>query len=117
MPLFNIPDIRLFWSEDSRFLDQFKKGKIVKFKPFSKYPICYKDVAFWIKDPANFSENDVFQIVREIGGDLIEKMTCIDTYDDKKNNRLSKCFRISYRSLERTLHNEEIDEIQFKIRE
>lgn len=28
MRLFKIPDVRLFWSKDKRFLDQFKKGQI-----------------------------------------------------------------------------------------
>lgn len=36
MKLFNIPDVRLFWSNDPRFLEQFKEGQIIKFKPFSK---------------------------------------------------------------------------------
>jgi len=49
MLLFGIPDIRLFWSQDPRFLGQFKGGRINKFESFSKYPACYKDVAFWIK--------------------------------------------------------------------
>lgn len=38
MKLFDIPDVRLFWSKDPRFLDQFKEGEITKFKPFSKVP-------------------------------------------------------------------------------
>jgi phenylalanyl-tRNA synthetase alpha chain len=65
MVLFDIPDIRLFWSSDARFLGQFaphadellkigKNGKKphqftnIKFSPFSKYPGCYKDVSFWL---------------------------------------------------------------------
>lgn len=32
MKLFKIPDVRLFWSEDQRFISQFKKGKINEFK-------------------------------------------------------------------------------------
>ena len=48
MLLFGIPDIRLFWSTDARFLSQFQEGKITRYEPFSKYPACYKDVAFWV---------------------------------------------------------------------
>ena len=48
MVLFNIPDIRLFWSQDERFLSQFKSGKITQFQSYSKYPPCYKDMSFWL---------------------------------------------------------------------
>ncbi|PUU76062.1 hypothetical protein B9Z19DRAFT_1066950 [Tuber borchii] len=43
---FEIPDTRLLWSLDQRFLEQFKEGKISRFVPLSKFPPCYKDVAF-----------------------------------------------------------------------
>ena len=58
MKLFEIDDIRLFWSEDLRFLNQFKAGEISKFKPYSKYPACYKDIAFWLSDAETYSENN-----------------------------------------------------------
>lgn len=41
----------------------------------------------------------------------------IDVFHNKKLGKVSRCFRISYRSLERTLTNEEIDDIQFRIRD
>src|SRR5437773_1978168 len=47
MLLFSIPDIRLFWSQDPRFLSQFSTSSptsITRFTPFSKHPSCYKDV-------------------------------------------------------------------------
>ena len=49
MKLFDIPDIRLFWSQDQRVTSQFKAGEISKFKPFSKYPSCFKDISFWVQ--------------------------------------------------------------------
>lgn len=68
MVLFDIPDIRLFWSEDERFISQFKDGKVTKFQPYSKFPLCYKDVSFWLpKHPSNeeidaFHPNDVYEV-------------------------------------------------------
>ena len=39
------------------------------------------------------------------------------TYEDKKSGRTAKGYRISFRSLERTLENAEITKYQMKIRE
>lgn len=61
MVLFSIPDIRLFWSEDERFTSQFKAGKIVKFNSYSKYPLCYKDVSFWLPE-TGLHPNDVYEV-------------------------------------------------------
>jgi phenylalanyl-tRNA synthetase alpha chain len=78
MKLFEIPDVRLFWSQDQRFLEQFVAGEISKFKPFSKYPACTKDVSMWIPEIENFAENDFYEIIRNIAGDLIEKVELVD---------------------------------------
>lgn len=72
MVLFSIPDIRLFWSADSRFLSQFTQGKITAFQPYSKYPSCFKDVSFWIAQGNSIHENDFCDVVRDIAGDLVE---------------------------------------------
>ena len=64
MVLYNIPDIRLFWSNDKRFLKQFKRDQPTDFKPFSNYPPCLKDVAFWL--PEHFHENDFYDAVRNV---------------------------------------------------
>ncbi|KAJ5666032.1 uncharacterized protein N7477_008480 [Penicillium maclennaniae] len=118
MLLFNIPDIRLFWSRDERFLSQFRAGEITRFKPFSKHPASYKDVAFCAAGGAvPFHENDVMEVVRGIGGDLVEDVTLIDEFTHPKTGRKSMCYRINYRSLERTLTNEETNEMHNKVRE
>ncbi|TKA53140.1 hypothetical protein B0A49_11253 [Cryomyces minteri] len=176
MLLFEIPDIRLFWSRDPRFLDQFRErvdGKITRFKEFSKYPPAPRDVAFWLPrstpaartpdstnephsapNPAGglapesasnapssstttnspsasvsstsdpppapassstatttyppFHENDLTELVRAIAGDLAESVTLIDAFAHPKTGRQSRCYRIVYRRLERTLTSEEV---------
>ncbi|XP_076903546.1 phenylalanine--tRNA ligase, chloroplastic/mitochondrial-like [Bidens hawaiensis] len=115
MVLFDIPDIRLFWSTDKRFTSQFTKGQLgIKFKPFSKYPPCYKDMSFWIND--SFTENNLCEIVRGVAGDLAEEVQLIDNFTNKKG-KTSHCYRITYRSMERSLTDEEINELQWNVRD
>ncbi|KAL5051494.1 hypothetical protein BDW71DRAFT_193821 [Aspergillus fruticulosus] len=128
MLLFNIPDIRLFWSKDERFLSQFKAGQITRFEPFSKYPACYKDVAFWLPSAAASGgsaaggavpvhENDIMEIVRGVSGSLVEDVKLIDEFTHPKTSRKSLCYRINYRSLERTLTNEETNNLHEAVRQ
>lgn len=112
MKLFEIPDIRLFWSEDERFLSQFKPGQVTKFQSYSKHPTCYKDIALWARP--GYDVKDLMEIVRRVAGDLVENVKEIDTFE--KNGRKSFCYRILYRSMERSLANEEVDRLQEEIR-
>lgn len=52
--------------------------------------------------------------MRELGGDLIESVNVIDRF--KKQDKVSLAYRIIYRSNDRTLLNEEINQIQYGIR-
>ncbi|KAI7897567.1 phenylalanyl-tRNA synthetase [Cokeromyces recurvatus] len=115
MVLFGIPDIRLFWTEDERFINQFEPGKINKFMPFSKYPPCIKDISFWISEN-KWHENDFCELVRGVAGDLVETVELIDDFTHPKTNRRSLCYRINYRSMDRNVTNEEINIIQENVR-
>ena len=82
MILFQIPDIRLFWSNDPRFLNQFKPDQITPFKPYSRYPGTSRDVSFWLPFTASsegtrFHPNDFCDLVREVAGDLAEEVTLV----------------------------------------
>ncbi|CAM9101391.1 unnamed protein product [Choristocarpus tenellus] len=119
MVLFSIPDIRLFWSDDERFTSQFKAGTISQFTPYSKYPPCFKDVSFWLPREAErtFHNNDMFEVVRDVAGDLVEEVQLVDTFVHPKTQRQSNCFRITYRSMSRSLTNEEVDKLQERVRQ
>lgn len=117
MVLFSIPDIRLFWSEDKRFLNQFANasGTLMTFKPYSKYPPCHKDISFWV--PAQFHENDLFETVRDVAGDLVEDVACIDNFTHPKTKRESRCYRVNYRSMDRNLENEHVNALHADVLE
>ncbi|XP_041669708.1 phenylalanine--tRNA ligase, mitochondrial [Cheilinus undulatus] len=118
MVLYGIPDIRLFWSQDERFLKQFRVqniGQPVCFQALSKYPPLHNDISFWLPESKesedgqeNFTENDFYDLVRSIGGDLVEKVTLVDDFTHPKTGRRSQCYRIIYRHMERTLTQQEV---------
>lgn len=123
MVLYDIPDIRLFWSRDSGFLNQFRAddfGKRIKYRPISQYPQCTNDISFWLaKEQAGddqFSANDFYDLVREEAGDVAEQVTLIDRFQHPKTGRTSLCFRIVYRHMERTLRQTEVNEIHDRIK-
>jgi phenylalanyl-tRNA synthetase alpha chain len=125
MVLFQIPDIRLFWTDDERFHKQFASGEIAPFEHYSKYPPCNKDMSFWINSDSTCSDtgssayhvNDLNELVRDVAGDLVEQVSLIDDFVHPNTGRTSHCYRISYRSMDRNLTNQEIDSLQERVRE
>ena len=113
MHLFNIPDIRLLWSQDTRFISQFTPNTITQFRPYSKYSPVYKDISFWLPNTSHkhrkpFHDNEFYELVRETGGDMVEGVDLIDTYVDPKTQRKSECYRITYRHMDRVITNAEV---------
>lgn len=122
MILFGVPDIRLFWSKDQRFAEQFRPGQVSTFKAYSRYPPVLRDVSFWLPEgkegEAPWSANDFFEVVREVAGDLVEStrlvrrsllfvcqriwsLAQIDDFEHPKTKRRSLCYSLSYRSFDR----------------
>lgn len=116
MLLFNVPDIRLFWSQDPRFTQQFSPGQINTFSMFSRYPACTKDISFWLPIDSQFHENDMMDMVRETAGDLVEGVKLIDSFTHPKTGKTSHCYRINYCSMDRNVTNEEINTLQEQVR-
>lgn len=119
MLLFEIPDIRLMWTEDPRFSSQFKPMHISTFKPYSKYPGTIRDVAFWVPSGNEdiIHENDLMEIVRSVAGDLVESVKLLDTFVHPKTSKKSLCYRINYQSMDRNITNNEVNDLQDRVRE
>ncbi|XP_017893622.1 probable phenylalanine--tRNA ligase, mitochondrial [Ceratina calcarata] len=114
MHLYDIPNIRLFWSNDSGFLNQFKVEDInatIKYKPISIYPQCKNDISFWLPEDRSYSSNDFYDLVREIGGDRVEQVIFKDEFVHPESKRVSHCYSIIYRHMERTLSKREVNNV------
>lgn len=120
MCLYKIPDIRLFWSIDSGFLNQFSNTQTIHdnitYKPISAYPQCNNDISFWLPtDSGKYNCNDFYDLVRNLGGDIVEQVTLIDEFKHPKNGKISHCYRITYRHMERTLTQSEVNDVHRQI--
>ncbi|XP_050399549.1 phenylalanine--tRNA ligase, mitochondrial isoform X1 [Patella vulgata] len=118
MKLYSIPDIRLFWSNDIGFTSQFDVDNAatpITYKPVSNFPHCINDISFWV--PEGFQSNDFYDLVRTVGGDLIEQVNHTDDFIHPKTNRRSHCYRIMYRHMEKTLTQAEVNDLHNKISE
>ncbi|CAL8086899.1 unnamed protein product [Orchesella dallaii] len=114
MKLYQIPDIRLFWSVDSGVVHQFKVDDPyapIIYKPVSQYPPCKNDISFWLPENSTFSSADFYDLVRSIGGELVEQVSLVDEFYHKKKQRWSHCYRIIYRDMSKTLTQEEANVI------
>uniref|UniRef100_A0A1I7XN12 phenylalanine--tRNA ligase n=1 Tax=Heterorhabditis bacteriophora TaxID=37862 RepID=A0A1I7XN12_HETBA len=119
MILYDIPDIRLFWSKDSGFLSQFD-GKSpedrMTYKAISVHPQVIFDMSFFLPSQIEFGDMtaNVYDTIRSIGGDLIEQVTLTDEYTNKEGIN-SQTYRVVYRSHDRALMKEEVNIIHKKI--
>ena len=110
----SLPDIRLLWSNNPKIKKQLRLGN--KYVPVSKYPSITRDISFVVDN--NFIPNDYFDLIRDMGGDLVEEVKLIDKYEDVKKfgeGKISYTYRIVYQSNDKTLTSSEVDEIQKKI--
>ena len=129
MILFKIPDIRYFWTEDSKFLDQFKNGEITVFQEYSNLDSVNRDLSFWIKDQALtevsgikdwINQNDFYDLVRDLGSDYIELLDRWDVFFHPKKGMLSHCYHIHYKPVDTKITNPAefkviVDELHKKI--
>lgn len=143
--LFGVSDIRLLWSRDPRFTRQFADGRVKEFAPFSHMPPVFKDISFWTEPTPpgsgpgssnlqavaaaaqrgetkafaalGFDLPRFFEICREEGGGWIEDIQTRDVYVHPKHGRVGLCFRLTFKSLERTLTHGEVNDRQRNILE
>ena len=135
MVLKQVPDIRIFWNMDPRIIKQW--GNFEPYVEVSQFPSVWKDISFvapsekFTKDEEEMKKSgeiefvdeagifEVSGIARDLSNGLIESVKVVDMFENKKKfgtDRKSVSIRLTFRSLERTLTNEEINVLYFQIR-
>jgi len=91
-----------------------KQKPEAKFKMWSLYPFIIRDISVWLPETA--SKKELAQILKKNAGELlVHEPWLIDEY--KKEGRTSYAFRLVFQAMDRTLTDEEVNEIMEKIGE
>jgi phenylalanyl-tRNA synthetase alpha chain len=110
----DLPDIRLLWSGDLRVKKQLRLGN--QYKEVSKFPPITRDISFIVSK--DFAPNDYFDLIRDVGGDLVEEVELLDKFENADKfgaDKVSYTYRVVYRSPDHTLKTEEVDPLQNKL--
>uniref|UniRef100_A0A4W5M9I3 Ferredoxin-fold anticodon binding domain containing 1 n=1 Tax=Hucho hucho TaxID=62062 RepID=A0A4W5M9I3_9TELE len=104
--VYSLPDWRLLWSPDPRFLNHFLLRPLPEqpFHPFSLFPQSFVyDISFWAGP--DWQEAEFHALVREASRETVENVTLIDTYTPNTQTdthpditHTSYCYRLTYRS-------------------
>jgi phenylalanyl-tRNA synthetase beta chain len=86
-----------------------------QFVPIAKFPAVNRDLAVIVKN--NLPAEDIMNEIKKVGKDLIQEIKLFDVYEGKQipSGYLSLAFSIKYQAEDRTLTDEEVDEIQTQI--
>lgn len=90
-------------------------GGLKRFNPLPKYPGIERDIAVVV--PANIPASDLNLAIRKAGGSLLERISLFDIYQGEqiKNGYKSMAFALRFQAADRTLTDEEVNDVYQKI--
>ena len=106
---------KVFWAEldFEIFAARMPKGK--RYSSLPKFPPVERDLAVVVD--MTLLSGLIGDKIKEAGGDLVERITLFDVYKGKQvpAGKRSLAYSICYRSPEKTLTDEEVDEIHRRV--
>lgn len=92
------------------------EGRDKKYKKISPYPFVLRDIAVFV--PEGVKETEVIDIVIPESGELLIQATLFDVFQktiEDGTKKISYAFRLVFQSQEKTLSDEEVNEIMNKV--
>jgi len=105
----DLPESPLLFEMDGNFLEQGEGRQ--RCAKISSYPAVNRDLSILV--PRGVRYRDLEEAVRDIGGELLESVRLYDIYKGHQvpSDQLALAFSLVFRSLERTLRDEEVDRL------
>lgn len=96
-----------------KLLPELATGK--KYRPISKYPVLYRDIAVLV--PKKTKAIEIQNLIKAAAGKLLISADLFDIYEDEKAlaGRKNLAFHLIFQSEEKTLSDKEADKIMEKI--
>ncbi len=89
------------------------KAENIEYKPFSKFPAIIRDVSLFV--PTGTKVIEVMDIIESTGGELLIDTDLFDEYLPPGGENKSLAFRLIFQSFEKTLTDDEVNELRDKI--
>lgn len=87
------------------------KATDVEYRPFSTYPSVSRDIALWIATDTQVME--VADVLQKEGGELLVRTDLFDEFT--KDGRTSLAYRLVFQATDRTLTDQEVNEIMERV--
>ncbi|XP_062605844.1 uncharacterized protein LOC134267652, partial [Saccostrea cucullata] len=119
--LFQLPNIRLLWSLDSRVVEVYQRmlnsDPPLLLPTISLYPLLFShDISFWENSQLPFNEPDFLSVIREVCGDLVVCVELLDRFHSVELNKVSRCYRLQFQAYDRALSYETSWKLQSHLR-
>jgi len=88
---------------------------LINFKPLPRFPAVLRDIAVMVKE--DVLSHDISREIFNAGGELVENVTLFDMYQGEQisTGYRSLAYSIVYRSKQKTLTDEEVNEVHQRI--
>jgi phenylalanyl-tRNA synthetase beta chain len=116
----SLPDeVYAFELDFAVIIDQFDQDNnlVPRFQAYSTYPASDRDIAFYVSNDVSVA--DLQRVITQAGGKLL---AAVDLFDEYRGDRVpagqrSLAFRLVYRTVDRTLTDEDVEPVHQKVRE
>lgn len=89
----------------------YDKALDIKYKKISKYPFISRDISLFVSPETE--DLEVLKIIKENSGNMLANVYLFDTFE--KDGKKSLAFRVVFQSYEKTLEDNEVNEVVDKL--